>query len=186
MLCIPWSSMTALYIAAGAASRIGKSFDLMDRLGGLYTRSCAVLAALSLVLFCRRLGPAAVFRLLAEGRWLATGFSGGRCLVAGRRKVLLTGFLTTIAVGRVWALAYWRPVGSGEDQTSIKLSTGGIYAPLAGLVLLTVWFGLFPQPLIALAQEAAAGLLNPQVYIESVFPAAEALPSGENAGEGAR
>jgi multicomponent Na+:H+ antiporter subunit D len=161
----------------------GKAFHWTS-LGGLYRQSVWFLPALSLILFFAVSGLPPFSGFWPKAMLVQASVEAGAGWLAA--SVLVSGFLTTIAVGRVWALAYWRPVGSGEDQTSIKLSTGGIYAPLAGLVLLTVWFGLFPQPLIALAQEAAAGLLNPQVYIESVFPAAEALPSGENAGEGAR
>lgn len=43
------------------------------------------------------------------------------------------------------------------------------FAPLVGLTLLVVFFGLFPESLLNLSQQAAAGLGNPQAYIQSVF-----------------
>ena len=33
-----------------------------------------------------------------------------------------------------------------------------------------VWFGLFPDSLIVVSQDAASGLLDPTSYIRSVFP----------------
>ena len=45
----------------------------------------------------------------------------------------------------------------------------GSLAPLVGLTLLVVFFGLFPESLLNLSQQAAAGLGNPQAYIQSVF-----------------
>jgi multicomponent Na+:H+ antiporter subunit D len=42
--------------------------------------------------------------------------------------------------------------------------------PILALSALVVWFGLFPEPLIDLSQQAASGLANPAAYLESVFP----------------
>jgi multicomponent Na+:H+ antiporter subunit D len=162
--------MTALYIASGIAARIGQSFSIAE-LGGIY-RSHVFFAALTLVLFLSVSGlppfsgfwPKAILvkaSIDAGVWWLATA-------------ILLTGFLTTIAVGRVWALAYWHPARSAEAEagaSTVRLSRGGVYAPLAGLVLLTAYFGLFPEQLVGLMQVAAAQVLDPGIYIGSVFPA---------------
>ena len=81
--------------------------------------------------------------------------------------VLLTGFLTTIAFGRVFALAYWRPAADVLPTETIPASA---LLPLAALTALTVAFGLFPDALLSLVQHAAQGLADPRAYIGSVFP----------------
>ncbi len=155
--------MTALYMAAGLAGRLAGSFDL-NSLGGLYGRS-ALFSALSLVLFFAAAGlpPFSGFWpkvMVAKAAidigawWLAAG-------------VLATGFLTTIALGRVFALAYWRPAPVALPAQTMP---AGALLPLVLLTALTVGFGLFPERLMALVQHAAQGLADPSAYIGSVFP----------------
>jgi multicomponent Na+:H+ antiporter subunit D len=154
--------MTALYMAAGLAGRLAGSFDL-NRLGGLYGRS-ALFSTLSLVLFFAVSGlppfsgfwPKVMVAKAAMdiGAWWLTA------------TVFLTGFLTTIALGRVFALAYWRPAAAPLPEEAIPASA---LLPLAGLTALTVVFGLFPDSLLSLSQHAAQGLSDPRAYIGSVF-----------------
>lgn len=155
--------MTALYMAAGLAGRLAGSFDL-NRLGGLYTRS-ALFSALSLVLFFAVSGlpPFSGFwpkvmvakAAIDIGAWWLTA------------AVFLTGFLTTIALGRVFLLAYWRPAGEALPAEAIPVSA---LLPLAALTALTVIFGLFPEALLSTVQHAAEGLSDPRAYLGSVFP----------------
>jgi multicomponent Na+:H+ antiporter subunit D len=42
--------------------------------------------------------------------------------------------------------------------------------PIVMLTAFVVWFGLFPDSLIVVTQQAAAGLSDPTAYIRSVFP----------------
>ncbi|MGX5722631.1 Na+/H+ antiporter subunit D [Shinella zoogloeoides] len=155
--------MTALYMAAGLAGRLAGSFDL-NRLGGLYSRS-ALFSALSLVLFFAVSGlpPFSGFwpkvmvakAAIDIGAWWLTA------------AVFLTGFLTTIALGRVFLLAYWRPAGEALPAEAIPVSA---LLPLAALTALTVVFGLFPEALLSTVQHAAEGLSDPRAYLGSVFP----------------
>ena len=97
--------MTALYMAVGIAGRLAGGFSL-HAMGGLY-RASALNAAISLVLFFAVAGlppftgfwpKAALVRasLEAEAWWLAAA-------------ILLNGFIVTIAVGRSFAHAWWKP-----------------------------------------------------------------------------
>ncbi|MFL5018376.1 MAG: Na+/H+ antiporter subunit D, partial [Rhizobium sp.] len=86
--------------------------------------------------------------------------------------ILVGGFLTTIAFGRLFLLAYWRPAAMALTPTILTPSgprwrTG---LPLAALTALVVGFGILPEQLLALSQSAAAGLADPQAYLHSVFP----------------
>ena len=79
--------------------------------------------------------------------------------------------LTTITVGRIWVLAYWRPSPATDaGETGPAALPMGASVALAGLVAITVAAGVWPEPLMALAQDAARGLIDPSAYVLSVFP----------------
>jgi multicomponent Na+:H+ antiporter subunit D len=99
---------------------------------------------------------------------------GAWCLAGA---ILVSGFLTTIAFGRLFLLAYWRPapvvIGKGGEaaiQTAAPRASRSAMLPILALTALVVWFGLFPEPLIDLSQRAAIGLADPAAYLQSVFP----------------
>lgn len=156
--------MTALYMASGVAGRLSGTFDL-NGAGGLYGRT-AYFSALSLVLFLSVAGMPPFSGFWPKVMVAKAAIDIGAWWLAG--SVLLTGFLTMIAVGRVWALAYWRPSttpageGAGPGPAAIL--------PLSALVLVTVLVGLFPDPLLSQIQAAAGLLADPSAYIDSVFP----------------
>ncbi|HBF31150.1 MAG TPA: Na+/H+ antiporter subunit D, partial [Rhizobium sp.] len=65
---------------------------------------------------------------------------------------------------------YWRAdpaIAAGEHRASLSPSA---LLPILLLAALIIWFGLFPEPLISLSQDAAVGLIDPGNYITSVFP----------------
>lgn len=158
--------MTALYLLAGQAARLGGGFSLTV-LGGLYRQS-SWFAGLSLVLFFAVSGlppfsgfwPKVVLvkAALATGAWWLAA------------TILLAGFLTTIVFGRVFLLAYWRPAAG--DSVAAEPIRWQAALPLLALSLLVIGFGLFPERLLHLTQAAAAALEQPSAYLHSVFPAA--------------
>jgi multicomponent Na+:H+ antiporter subunit D len=165
--------ITALYLAAGVAGRLAASFELRE-LGGLYLAS-PFFAALFLVLVFAVAGlppfsgfwPKVVLTqaALVEGRWWLAA------------AILLTGFLTTIAGGRAFIQSFWRGGPAATPDGGIAAVPGRLgrpertafLLPLAGLTALAVAIGVWPQPLLAVADAAALGLLDPTDYIESVF-----------------
>ena len=89
--------------------------------------------------------------------------------------MLVSGFLTTIAFGRVFLFSFWRPVTAAGSEHSVpaQASAGALrwrFTPIVILTAFVVWFGLFPDSLIVATQQAAAGLSDPTAYIRSVFP----------------
>jgi multicomponent Na+:H+ antiporter subunit D len=162
--------MTALYIAAGIAARIGGSFS-MARLGGIY-RSHVLFSALTLILFLSVSGLPPFSGFWPKAILVKASLDVGAWWLAA--SILVTGFLTTIAVGRVWAHAYWHPAKAIQSQAGQsspdKLSNFGVYVPLIGLVALTTYFGLLPEQLLGYMQTAAHQIMDPSSYIESVFP----------------
>ena len=85
--------------------------------------------------------------------------------------ILVAGFIATIAFGRLFLLCFWRPAASAGQPSSPAPSSPALpsVVPLVGLTLLVVFFGLFPESLLSLSQQAAVGLGDPQAYIQSVF-----------------
>lgn len=161
--------MTALYIAVGIAGRAAGGFSLGE-IGGLY-RARPFLAALSLVLFFSVSGLPPFSGLWPKVMLVKASLAAGAWWLAV--SILLTGFLTTIAVARVWLLAYWRPMPEGAVAGEAP-GRGGVavarYLPLAALTAISIAAGLFPDIVIRAADIAAHGLLDPSSYILSVFP----------------
>lgn len=159
--------MTALYFAAGIGARLGGSFELSTA-GGLYAKN-AVVAAMTLMLFFSVAGLP-----LFSGFWpkimlVKASLDIGAWWLAG--SILVTGFLTTITVGRIWVLAYWRPAANAASNSEpLNPLPAGAMIALVGLVGVSVAAGVWPEPVLALAQDAARGLLDPSAYVLSVFP----------------
>ncbi|MFB2606918.1 proton-conducting transporter membrane subunit, partial [Rhizobium phaseoli] len=97
--------MTALYLAAGEIARRGGGFCLSD-LGGLYRQSGGF-AALSLVLFLAACGLPPFSGFWPKVMLVKASLDSGAWWLAAA--ILAGGFLTTVAFGRLFLLAYWRP-----------------------------------------------------------------------------
>ncbi|MDE1994112.1 MAG: Na+/H+ antiporter subunit D [Rhizobiaceae bacterium] len=157
--------MTALYLLAGQAARLGGGFSLAA-LGGLYRQS-GWFAGLSLALFFAAGGLPPFSGFWPKVILVKAALDTGAWWIAVA--ILLTGFLTTIAFGRLFLLAYWRPSPTLSDIVSKPIGwQAGV--PLVALTALVVGFGLFPECLLHLTQLAAAGLDDPRAYLHSVFP----------------
>lgn len=157
--------MTALYMTAGVAGRLAGAFDLHGS-GGIYGRA-ALFSALSLVLFFSVSGMPPFSGFWPKVMVAKAAIDIGAWWLAGA--VFLTGFLTMIAVGRVWVLAYWRPAAATSAVAEPVPRTSAL-VPLCLLVLVTVLVGLFPNALMSQVQSAAALLSEPSAYVDSVFP----------------
>jgi multicomponent Na+:H+ antiporter subunit D len=80
--------------------------------------------------------------------------------------LLLSGFLVTLAAGRIFLFAFWRPALQGEDKAPALRLPAAVLACLAASSLAA---GLWPEPLAAISTRAASGLMDPDSYIRSVF-----------------
>ena len=85
--------------------------------------------------------------------------------------ILASGFLTTIAMGRVFALAFWRPVPASAQEREPAAAPLVGYVSLGVLTAAAFAIGIYPEPLVRIADVAAAGLLDASGYIDAVFPA---------------
>lgn len=156
-------AMAALYLLAGAICQAGGSFLLSD-LGGLY-RASPLLTAVAFVVFLTvaSLPP-------GSGLWPKVILVGAS-IEAGRAwlsfAILFTGLLTTITLGRVFILAFWRNRDHGEAAPA----TAGHLAPLVVLLVPILLLGLAPEEFIRIADGAALGVTDSAAYIRAVFPA---------------
>ncbi|TYC56481.1 Na+/H+ antiporter subunit D [Rhodobacterales bacterium] len=167
--------MTALYMAAGVMKLIGGSYDLR-KLGGLYNKNAAF-AAVFLVLAFAVSGLPPFSGFWPKIILVDAAFADGRAWLAAA--ILLSGFLTTLAMGRVWIFAFWRggPEGTpdGELATatategSASLAGGAIWVPLGILTALVIYFGLQPEWMLELSTQGASGVVEPLGYLRSVF-----------------
>ncbi|WP_159590330.1 Na+/H+ antiporter subunit D [Chelativorans xinjiangense] len=156
--------MTALYLLAGVMNGLGGSYSL-SKLSGLYASNPLVAAfALLLMLAAAGLPP-------ASGLWpkvmlVRASLDSGQPWLAFA--ILATGFLTTLALGRVFILTIWRPRVVAGPETPASPYLG--YVALAVLSLPVVVMGLYPDPVISVAERAASAILDAPAYIGTVFP----------------
>ncbi|MBO9630370.1 MAG: Na+/H+ antiporter subunit D [Shinella sp.] len=155
--------MTALYLLAGQAAALAGSFSLAG-LGGLYRKSSGF-AAVSFILFVAACGLPPFSGFWPKVILVRASIDVGAWWLAAA--ILIGGFLLTIAFGRVFLLAYWRPATAPQAAVSISWQAG---LPLFVLTALVVAFGILPEQLLDMAQAAATGLIDPTAYLQSVFP----------------
>jgi len=161
--------MTALYLLAGMIRSAGGSFSL-DDLAGLYGRA-PLLAASALLLAFAIAGLPPGSGLWPKIALVKAALDAGQGWLAAA--ILVSGLLTTVAFGRVFLLAFWRTeTGAGVAAATKGRAPDTAYAALLTLLALSLAMGLYPEPFIAAAKNAAAGLLDPSRYVDAVFPRA--------------
>jgi multicomponent Na+:H+ antiporter subunit D len=162
-------TMTALYLVAGEAGRLGGTWALSG-LGGLY-RKAPWFSGASFLLFLAASGLPPLSGLWPKVALLKASLDIGAWWLAAA--ILLSAFLITLALARVFLLAFWRPRPDPVVEAAAPAGTSVdwlVAVPLGCLTALVVLFGLLPEPLLDLAQRAAEGLGEPAAYIQSVFP----------------
>jgi len=159
-------AMTALYLLVGEAARIGGSWSLQT-LSGLY-RQAPWLAAGAFVIFFATAGLPPFSGLWPKIMLLKAALDIGAWWLSAA--LLISALILTLTLGRVFLLAFWRPQLSSAVGAPVSPETWHRSAPIAGLVAVLVFFGMFPDLPVRLSQAAAASLSDPTAYIQSVFP----------------
>ena len=164
-------AMTALYLLVGEAARVAGSWSLQT-LGGIY-REAPWIAASAFVVFFAVAGLPPFSGLWPKVVLLKAALDIGAWWLSAA--ILVSAFILTLAFGRVFLLAFWRPrpvvsASASASACAVAPPAWERSIPLAGLVALLVVFGLLPEAPLRLSQAAAAGLADPAAYIQSVFP----------------
>ena len=156
-------AMTGIFLAVGLAERLGGGRTLTG--ANVYARS-GLVAGLFLVFAFAAAGlpPFSGFwpKLMLVQASLQTAGALG---VAGVVGIVLSGFLTTVTAGKVWALTFLKPV----DGTPVEEDGRGGRGAVVALAVLVVILGLFPRLVIEPAREGVAGLLDPGTYVTRVM-----------------
>lgn len=159
-------TIAALYLLAGLVKEAGGSYSLRD-LGGLY-RERPLMAAIALLLVFASAGLPPGSGLWPKVLLVKASVDSGLPWLA--LAILATGLLTTLALGRVFILAFWRPRPVEKSFEDTVRPLGPAYATLGILCVPVLAIGIYPEPFLAVARLAAAGLLDPATYIGTVFP----------------
>lgn len=162
-------TMTALYMLAGMIGRKAGSFSLRE-VSGLYL-SNPWLAAFAIVLAFAISGLPPLSGLWPKILLVKASFDAGAWWLGGA--ILLTGLLTTITMGRVFALMFWRnlqllPVADQEQVRGRAAFSG--YLALACLTVPVVAFGVYPEPFLHVFEKAASAVFDTAGYGGAVFP----------------
>jgi multicomponent Na+:H+ antiporter subunit D len=154
---------TSLFLLAGVAERATGSADLRE-MGGLL-RGVPVVALFFLVMALALAGVPPLSGFYAKLGLVLAAVEAGEYAVAGA--ALATSLLTLYVVARVWTLAFMR--AKPEEGPAQLRADGALLAPAAGLSTLAVTAALLAAPALALAQRAAAQLVDTAPYIAAVL-----------------
>lgn len=154
----------ALFMVLGVAERHGAG-DRIETVGGLvklspWLSAAFLFSALSLI----GLPPTPGF--WAKLAYVRAGIDAGSALLIVA--VLLAGLASFLPLMRLWNEMFWKPAPSDGAMRAITVPAGMVWG-LAGLTAASVFIGLAPAPLYALAADAAAGLLDPSGYRDAVL-----------------
>ncbi|MEM7488029.1 MAG: Na+/H+ antiporter subunit D, partial [Pseudomonadota bacterium] len=85
---------------------------------------------------------------------------------------LAVGLMTIYSMTKIWGSAFWKPHPDGRIPDLGEMpgdDRRALLVPIAGLAVLTVVIGLFPEPFVAVATRAAEELLDPSAYLTAVL-----------------
>jgi len=85
---------------------------------------------------------------------------------------LFTGFFTLFCMMKVWTEVFWKNPPEEAPTTNTALPKGRVFAAVFTIVafnLIALAIGLYPEPLIAFAEQAANQLIDPSEYIRQVL-----------------
>lgn len=165
--------MAALVLGCGLIEHYQRSSDLAET-GGLLKRApwlgvMVFIAMFSLIglpplpgFFGKLLLLREGFRLSGQGYWLLSALA------------LCTGFLTLLALGRVWSRTFWGPPATAPETSRVfpitgRLSAAPMYVGLGLLVSGAIALGLGAEVVQRHTSAAALELNEPRSYVAGVL-----------------
>ncbi len=160
---------TNLFLVSGVVARRRGSFQLAS-LGGLYS-GYPFLSVLFLIPALALAGVPPLSGFWGKFILARAGLEAEQFLIVG--VALAVGLLTLFSMTKIWNEAFWKAAPANTADPAVppltRSEAWALYLPIAALALLTVLIGLAGQPLYAVADRAAAQLLNPDEYIRVVL-----------------
>ncbi|MCA8878643.1 MAG: Na+/H+ antiporter subunit D [Rhodobacteraceae bacterium] len=156
-----------LFLAAGTADRLTGSAET-PKMGGLY-RTAPFLSVLFMIPALSLAGFPPLSGFWAKVLLVKASLDAQAFVMAG--VALAVGLLTLWSMATLWAEAFWKAHPEDRFPTLEDLGSTQVTSivPIAGLALVTLAIGLFPGPVIALADGIAAQLLDPAAYVAAVL-----------------
>jgi len=158
---------TSLFLVAGIVEKLDGSFNLKE-LGGIYrTRFGVALLFLLPALSLAGLPPLSGF--FAKLALIVAGFELQQYSIVAVG--LAVSLMTLYSMTKVWNEAFWKEPQQSTHHPAHKPISAWLWAPTAALVLLSLLAGMLAEPLLGLANQAAAQLADPSIYIQAVLGA---------------
>ncbi len=158
---------TNTFLVAGLINRVTGSYDLKE-IGGLYK----VRPWLSILFIIPAFGLAGIPPLsgfFGKLILISAGFSAGEYVISFI--ALAVGLFTLFSMVKIWNEAFWKPKPEGLPQfkgENDKLPLSMVI-PVVFLGLITLTMGFAVKPILEIAMDAAAQLLDPKVYIQAIM-----------------
>ena len=163
---------TQLFMISGIVGREAGGFKL-DQLGGLY-KSRPGLAIAFLIGALALMGIPPLTGFWPKVLMIETSLDQGAILAVA--VILIYSLLIFIPLIRIWSHAFWSPAPGPGAPGGVDLDLGSgrterrlLTLPSVGLVAVVLMIGLIPEPLLQIAEGAAAGILEPEDYITAVL-----------------
>jgi multicomponent Na+:H+ antiporter subunit D len=156
---------TNTFVVSGLINRKRGSYSLKE-VGGLF-RESPVLAVLFIIPAFALAGIPPLSGFFAKFILIKAGFEGGNYIITGI--AILTGLFTLYSMIKIWNEAFLKkaPEQKGEKET-VRLRFIDLMPSLI-LGSVSVLMGIFAAPIFDFTMDAANGLLDPFLYIESVM-----------------
>lgn len=161
---------TNTFLVAGLINRATGSYDLKS-IGGLY-KMRPWLAILFIIPAFGLAGIPPLSGFFGKLILISAGFSAGEYVISFI--ALAVGLFTLFSMVKIWNEAFWKPA-PGERNKTDRLPVSMII-PVVMLGLLTLLMGLAVKPMLEIAENAAASLLDPASYIRAVLGTAHINP----------
>ena len=152
-----------LFFVAGLVRRVAGSSDL-DAVGGLY-RHLPWLAIGFLIPAFALAGFPPLSGFWAKLLVVLAGLEAGAWLLVVL--ALGTGLLTLYSMTKIWQRAFWAPAPEGLELRHDAPTA--MVVPVAALAGVTILMGVAVEPFLALAQAAAAEMMDPARYVAAVL-----------------
>jgi multicomponent Na+:H+ antiporter subunit D len=152
---------SSLFLVAGVAERVTGERELMQ-MGGIVTLAPA-LATLFFIGAMSLAGMPPFSGFLSKLVLLRVGLDGGHWLIVGA--AVFTSFVTLLSMAKIWSYAFW-----GRPRHDAPLAPWrGMAIPISVLVGGTIVLGVWAQPFLRLAADAADDVVAPAGYVRAVL-----------------
>lgn len=159
---------TNLFLVSGVVHRLRGTYQL-KKLGGIY-RLYPLLGVLFLIPAFSLAGIPPLSGFWAKFILIRAGLEIESYTIVV--VALIVGLLTMFSMTKIWAEVFWKadPAPPETEENPSLSHLAGLILPVAALAAVTIIIGLFSEPFLRLAIDAAEQLLDPTEYIRAVRP----------------